>query len=67
MNQTFRARMHSGATHFPVASLVDSVLSMATMVIGEIAAKLRAKIDAQVPEGYEDESGFHFGAPLFKN
>jgi hypothetical protein len=44
-----------------------SPLAMATMVIGAIAAKVRAAVDAQVPEGFEDESGFHFGTPTFKN
>jgi hypothetical protein len=27
-----------------------------------IIAKLRAAIEARVPVGYEDESGFHYGA-----
>jgi hypothetical protein len=40
---------------------------MATLVFAAIAAKVHAMIDAQMPEGYEDESGFHFGAPDFKN
>jgi hypothetical protein len=37
------------------------------MIIGAIAAKVRATVDAQAPEGYEDESGFHLGAPTRKN
>jgi hypothetical protein len=40
-----------------------TVMAMATMVLSAIAAKVRATVDAQVPEGYEDESGFHFGKP----
>ena len=28
----------------------------------QIIAKLRAAIEAQVPVGYEHESGFHYGA-----
>jgi len=42
-------------------------LAIATMVITAIAAKVRATVDAQVPEGYENESAFHFGVPTFKN
>jgi hypothetical protein len=42
-------------------------LAIATMVIGAIAAKVRATVNAQAPEGYEDESAFHFGAQTFKN
>ncbi len=37
------------------------------VIIAAIAAKVRATINAQVPEGYEDETGFHFGHPDFKN
>jgi hypothetical protein len=38
-------------------------LAVAAMVIGAIVAKARATVEAHVPEGYEDESGFHLGAP----
>jgi len=41
--------------------------AMATVVIVAIAAKVRAMVNALAPEGYEDESGFHFGAPICKN
>jgi hypothetical protein len=41
-------------------------LTMALLVIAAIAAKIRAAINAQVPEGYEDENGFHFGTPDYK-
>jgi hypothetical protein len=44
-----------------------TLMTMATMALSAIAAKVRATIDAQVPEGYEDETGFHFGTPDFKN
>lgn len=44
-----------------VNKVTFSILSIATLVIAAIAAKLRAAYDAQVPEGYEDEAGFHFG------
>jgi len=44
-----------------------SLLTIATLVIAAIAAKVRATLNAQAPEGYEDESGFHFGSPDFKN
>jgi hypothetical protein len=41
-------------------------LAIAAMVVGLIAAKVRATVIGQAPEGYEDEYGFHFG-PTFKN
>jgi len=44
-----------------------SLMTIATLVIAAISAKVRATFDAQVPEGYEDESGFHFGTPDFRN
>jgi len=50
-----------------IASLMVSVISMATMVVEVTAARVRAAVDAQAPERYEDESGFHFGTPPFKN
>jgi hypothetical protein len=43
-----------------------SPLAPATMILREILAKVCAAVAAQVPEGYEDESGFHFGAPILK-
>ena len=42
-------------------------LTVAMVIIAAVAAKIRATVDAQVPEGYEDETGFHFGHPDFKN
>jgi hypothetical protein len=44
-----------------------SLLAMATLIIAAVAAKIRATVSAQAPEGYEDETGFHFGSPTFKN
>jgi hypothetical protein len=44
-----------------------TLMTMATMLISSIAAKMRATVDAQVPEGYEDESGFHFGTPDYRD
>ena len=44
-----------------------SLFAMASLVIATIASKVRAAFDAQLPEGYEDESGFHYGAPTSKN
>jgi hypothetical protein len=40
-----------------------SLLAMSTFVIAAVAAKIRAAALAQAPEGYEDATGFHFGAP----
>jgi len=37
------------------------------VICAAIAAKVRAMLDAQVPEGYEDENGFHYGSPTFKS
>jgi hypothetical protein len=42
-------------------------LAIAMVILAAIAAKVRATVNAQVPEGYEDETGFHFGSPDFKN
>lgn len=39
------------------------LLAMATLVIAAIAAKIRATAEAQVPVGYENATGFHFGQP----
>jgi hypothetical protein len=33
-----------------------------TMLFAAIAAKLKAAYDKHVPEGYQDESGFHLGS-----
>lgn len=42
-------------------------MTIATLIIAAIGAKIRATIDAQVPEGYEDDKGFHFGPPNFNS
>jgi len=42
-------------------------LALAMLLIAAIAAKIRATVNAQVPEGYEDETGFHFGTPDLKS
>jgi hypothetical protein len=44
-----------------------SLLAMAALLIAAIAAKVRASIEAQAPEGYEDATGFHFGSPNFED
>jgi hypothetical protein len=44
-----------------------SLLAMVTLVFAAIAAKVRATAKARVAEGYEDESGFHFGSPSAKS
>jgi len=41
--------------------------ALVMLVIAAIAAKIRATVKAQVPEGYEDETGFHFGTPDLKS
>lgn len=32
---------------------------------GRIVLKMRHLIDAQIPEGYQDDFGFHFGRPSY--
>jgi hypothetical protein len=44
-----------------------SLLAMAALVMAAIAAKIRASVEAQVPEGYEDATGFHFGSTNFED
>jgi hypothetical protein len=44
-----------------------SLLAVAIVVMAAIAAKVHTLVDAQAPEGYEDESGFHFGTPTFRS
>jgi hypothetical protein len=44
-----------------------SPLAIALRGVGAIAAKVRATVDAEGTEGYEDESGFHVGSPTFKS
>ena len=44
-----------------------SLLAIATLMIAAIATKIRASIEAQVPQGYEDETGFHFGSRNIEN
>jgi len=43
-----------------------SLLAMAGVVIAAIAARIHATVNSQAPVGYEDASGFHFGAPSFE-
>jgi hypothetical protein len=42
------------------------LLALMSVVIAAIAAKIHATVNAQAPVGYEDENGFHFGAPTFE-
>lgn len=44
-----------------------SLMTIATLVIAAVAAKIRATVNAQMPVGYEDEAGFHFGSPEFRD
>jgi hypothetical protein len=53
--------------HDAIQRVTIWLLAIAAIVFGAIATKVRATINAQAPEGYEDESGFHFGAPTFKD
>jgi hypothetical protein len=51
----------------PVNKAVQiSLMTIATLVVAAIAEKIRSTIAAQVPEGYEDEGGFHFGNDNFQ-
>jgi hypothetical protein len=43
-----------------------SLIAMAALVVAAFAAKLRRALKAEVPEGYEDGSGFHLGSSNFK-
>jgi hypothetical protein len=55
-------RLHENAgmeTNMNKASI--SLLTMATLVIAAIAAKILAAAKAEAPEGYEDATGFHLG------
>jgi hypothetical protein len=42
------------------------LLAIAALVMAAIAAKVRATVDSQAPEGYEDATGFHFGSQTFE-
>jgi hypothetical protein len=44
-----------------------SLMAIATLVFAAIMAKVHAAVNSQVPEGYEDEAGFHFGSPTSRN
>jgi len=39
-----------------------SLLAILTVAMAAIMAKVRNAYNTHVPEGYEDENGFHFGA-----
>jgi hypothetical protein len=41
------------------------IIVLAALVIGWIVNKVRTTIATKAPLGYEDEAGFHFGAPSF--
>jgi hypothetical protein len=45
------------------------MLALESLILGmcAIAAKIRARAEALVPEGYEDATGFHFGSPNLKD
>ena len=44
-----------------------SILAVFTLVAAAIMHKIRTTVEAQAPEGYEDENGFHFGSPDLKS
>jgi hypothetical protein len=39
-----------------------SLLAILTVAAAAIMAKVRATFNAQAPEGFEDEAGFHYGS-----
>lgn len=43
----------------------DSVLTVATLIVTALAAKIRSAAKVEIPEGYEDATGFHIGDPRF--
>jgi len=43
-----------------------SLLGIGVAGLSWILAKIRFSVKDSVPLGYEDEAGFHFGAPLKK-
>jgi hypothetical protein len=43
-----------------------SLLGLAAMGLSWIMLKIRSSIKNSAPLGYQDEAGFHFGAPLRK-
>jgi len=44
------------------SSFYAVAITVATRSLAMVMAKLRAAFDKHVPEGYEDENGFHFGS-----
>ena len=58
--------MKHSLTIFMCRAMLSPSETAMVILIG-IAGKLCAKVKALVPEGYEDGTGFHFGAPTFKN
>lgn len=50
-----------------ICSAMLSPSETVIVVLTAIACKLCATVEALVPEGYEDGTGFHFGTPTFKN
>jgi hypothetical protein len=40
-----------------------SLLALVAVVFAAVIEKIRATVKAQVPQGYQDPSGFHFGPP----
>ncbi|HVU07580.1 MAG TPA: hypothetical protein VHG89_03450 [Verrucomicrobiae bacterium] len=42
-------------------------ISLASLLFVSLVAKLRAAVESQVPLGYEDEKGFHFGVKQAAN
>jgi len=44
------------------SSFYAAAITVATRPFVMVMAKLRAAFDKHVPQGYEDENGFHFGS-----
>jgi hypothetical protein len=44
---------------------LEAFLAVLTLVVTVIAAKILSAAEAEIPEGYEDATGFHVGQPRF--
>ena len=49
-----------------VNKVTVSLLAVVSVVVTAIIGGIHGVFSTQVPVGYEDESGFHFGTPSFE-